>query len=142
MLCLRQMKKEVERSGPVGYGVGPAHVGYTRTKNATTIMQVVKTKIAGAEVNVMFDSGSDRSFVTLECARKLDLQSVGKESLAYCCFGENESRKGERDVFELRAFGERVRLVGMNQICSSMFRAPVPTDLLERFIRIPFCEDL
>ncbi|KAK3731737.1 hypothetical protein RRG08_035406 [Elysia crispata] len=106
------MKKEVERSGPVGYGVGPAHVGYTRTKNATTIMQVVKTKIAGAEVNVMFDSGSDRSFVTLECARKLDLQSVGKESLAYCCFGENESRKGERDVFELRAFGERVRLVG------------------------------
>ena len=141
VLCLRQMKKEVEGSGPVGYDVGPAHVGYTRTKNATTIMQVVKTKIAGAEVNVMFDSGSDRSFVTLECARKLDLQSVGKESLAYCCFGENESRKGERDVFELRAFGERVRLVGMNQICSSMFRAPVPTDLLERFIRIPFCED-
>ena len=112
VLCLRQMKKEVEGSGPVGYGV-----------------------------NVMFDSGSDRSFVTLECARKLDLQSVGKESLAYCCFGENESRKGKRDVFELRAFGERVRLVGMNQICSSMFRAPVPTDLLERFIRIPFCEN-
>ena len=107
----------------------------------TTVTQVVKTAIAGAEINVLFDSGSDSSFITLECAMKLKLEKIGKELLDYICFGEITSRKGEKDVYVLDACGERIRLIGMNTICSSMLRAPVPADLLKTFSSLPLSED-
>ena len=36
---------------------------YSKIDTITTVMQVVKTSINNKEVNVMFDSGSDRSFI-------------------------------------------------------------------------------
>ena len=46
-----------------------------------------------------------------------------------------------KDVFELNACGERIKLLGMETICSSMYRAPVPRDILNLFKGIPFQED-
>ena len=101
----------------------------------------MKTAIAGAEVNVLFDSGSDRSLITLECARKLKLEKIGKEPLEYICFGEMTSRKGEKDVYVLDACEERIRLIGMSTICSTMPRAPVPADLLKTFSSLRLSKD-
>ena len=142
VLCKKQIAKECEQS-TARSGDDPALVGisYSKSNNMTTVMQVVKTAIAGVEVNVMFDSGSDRSFITLECARKMKLEKIGKEPLEYICFGERTLRKGEKDVYVLDVCRERIILIGMSNICSTMLRAPVPADLLKTFSSLPLSED-
>ena len=106
-------------------------------------MQVVKTKINGVDVNVMFDSGADRSFVTKTCADKLGLRNMGKKSLTYCCFAEEGTVRKEklRDIFEMKVNKDTVKLIGMNVICCSMYRSRVPHDILDAFTGIPFEED-
>ena len=67
----------------VGHDNDTNHIGlsYANSKTLKTVMQVVKTKIHGVGVNVMFDSGADRSFVTKTCGDKLGLRNMGKKSL-------------------------------------------------------------
>ena len=121
------------------------HIGvsYANSKTLNTVMQVVKTKINGVGVNVMFDSGADRSFVTKTCADKLGLRNMGKKSLTYCCFAEEGTVRKEklRDIFEMKVNKDTVKLIGMNVICCSMYRSRVPHDILDAFTGIPFEED-
>ena len=106
-------------------------------------MQVVKTKINCVGVNVMFDSGADWSFVTKTCADKLGLRNMGKKSLTYCCFAEEERVREEklRDIFEIKVDKDTVKLIGMNVICCLMYRSRVPHDILDAFAGIAFEED-
>ena len=71
VLCIKHINKAHRRT-EVGSVVDPALVGvsYQKSDNMTTVMQVVKANMAGAEVNIMFDSGSDRSFISLDCAKR------------------------------------------------------------------------
>ena len=123
--------------------IGVAGVSYSKSDNQTTIMQVVKTVIGGVEVNVMFDSGSDRSFITSSCAQRLNLNVVGQETLNYCRFAEKtQVRDGKlRQIYEFAVDGQRLKLIGMDVICSSMYRSPVPKDVLEHFKCVSFNED-
>ena len=85
-------------------------------------MQVVKTKINGVGVNVMFDSGADRSFVTKTCADKLGLRNMGKKSLTYCCFAEEETVREDklRDIFEMKVNKDTVKLIGSVVQCIAL----------------------
>ena len=77
----------------------------------------------------------------MECATRLRLKTAAKESFTYCYFGENESRKGEKDVYKLDVCKVRIRLIGMNTICSTMYTAPVPKGIVKQFQGIPSEED-
>ena len=111
----------------VGHDNDTNHIGvsYANSKTLNTVMQVVKTKINGVGVNVMLDSDVDRSFVTKTCADKLGLRNMGKKSLTYCCFAEEETVREEklRDIFEMKVNKDTVKLIGMNVICCSMYRS-------------------
>ena len=61
-----------------------------------TIMQVVKTNINNKEINVMFDSGSDRSFITEDCAKSLQLDCVGRENVSVTCFADERKVTSDR----------------------------------------------
>ena len=101
----------------VGHDNDANHIGvsYANSKTLKTVVQVVKTKINGVGVNVMLDSGADRSFVTKPCADKLGLRNIGKKSLTYCCFAEEETVGEEkfRDIFEIKVDKDTVKLIGM-----------------------------
>ena len=88
----------------------------------------------------MFDSGADRSFMTKTCADKLGLRNMGKKSLTYCCFAEEETDREEklRDIFEMKVNKDTVKFIGTNAICCSMYRSRVPRDILDAFTGIPF----
>ena len=77
------------------------HIGvsYANSKTPNTVIQVVKTKINGVGVNVLFDSGADRSFVTKTCADKLRLRNMGKKSRTFIIVAlqkKKQRRKVER----------------------------------------------
>lgn len=141
VLCKPRIK--VTQPATVGHDADPVHVGvsYSNSKKLSTVMQVVHAKICGTDVSIMFDSGSDRSFVTNECAKKLKLKVVKRELLQYNCFGENAIREEEKDVFELNFDATRIHLIGMKYICQPMHRSAIPQELLSDFSEIPFSEE-
>ena len=57
-----------------------------------TAIATVASKSYACEANVLFDEGSQSSFITEDVAKKLQLESHGKESLSISGFGDKERR--------------------------------------------------
>ena len=66
------------------------------------MLQTAQAKINGSRngnrVRVLFDSGSHKSFVTVEVARAHNLKVLKKEWLSISTFGRNTTDSGLRDV--------------------------------------------
>ena len=115
-------------------------------QNKTTVMQVVKAKLQSkggkiVEANVLFDGGSDLSFVTQDLVKKLDLKKSGEETFSFSGFGDAESGpRTKRKVYNLELGGISVKLAGIDTLCAEMYRAPVPRQVISKF-DIEFSED-
>ena len=115
-------------------------------QNRTTVMQVVKAKLQSkggkiVEANVLFDGGSDLSFVTQDLVKKLDLKKSGEERFSFSGFGDAESGpRTKRKVYNLELGGISVKLAGIDTLCAEMYRAPVPRQVISKF-DIEFSED-
>ena len=115
-------------------------------QNRTTVMQVVKAKLQSkggkiVEANVLFDGGSDLSFVTQDLVKKLDLKKSGEETFSFSGFGDAESGpRTKRKVYNLELGGISVKLAGIDTLCAEMYRAPVPRQVISKF-DIEFSED-
>ena len=55
--------------------------------------------VMGKNVRVLFDSGSQRTFVTVKAARRLGLEPVRKEEMRIKAFGVKEAEVKEREVY-------------------------------------------
>ena len=123
-------------------------VSYAHFENQdrTTVMQVVKAKLQSkggkiVEANVLFDGGSDLSFVTQGLVKKLDLKKSGEETFSFSGFGDAESGpRTKRKVYNLELGGISVKLAGIDTLCAEMYRAPVPRQVISKF-DIEFSED-
>ena len=123
-------------------------VSYAHFENQdkTTVMQVVKAKLQSkggkiVEANVLFDGGSDLSFVTQDLVKKLDLKKSGEETSSFSGFGDAESGpRTKRKVYNLELGGISVKLAGIDTLCAEMYRAPVPRQIISKF-NIEFSED-
>ena len=115
-------------------------------QNRTTVMQVVKAKLQSkggkiVEANVLFDGGSDLSFVTQDLVKKLDLKKSGEERFSFSGFGDAESGpRTKRKVYNLELGGISVKLAGIDTLCAEMYRSPVPRQVISKF-NIEFSED-
>ena len=115
-------------------------------QNKTTVMQVVKAKLQSkggkiVEANVLFDGGSDLSFVTQDLVKKLDLKKSGEETFSFSGFGDAESGpRTKRKVYNLELGGISVKLAGIDTLCAEMYRSPVPRQVISKF-NIEFSED-
>ena len=115
---------------------------YSHSGTFNTLMQVVQTKIGGQNVNVLFDSGSDRSFVKSSTAAKLGLQPVKKECLSLSSFGGHKQSDNECNVFSLQIGNTDLKLLGIQKITSPLYRAAVPKDIVDMISKIPVRENL
>ena len=115
-------------------------------QNRTTVMQVVKAKLQSkggkiVEANVLFDGGSDLSFVTQDLVKKLDLKKSGEETFSFSGFGDAESGpRTKRKVYNVELGGISVKLAGIDTLCAEMYRSPVPRQVISKF-NIEFSED-
>ena len=55
--------------------------------------------VMGKNVRVLFDSGSQRTFVTVKAARRLGIEPVRKEEMRIKAFGVKEAEVKEREVY-------------------------------------------
>ena len=70
------------------------------------IAQVVAIGPKGdCKINVLFDSGSDRTYVSEKLVSKLGLKSVGNVSHRYAVFDGEKSSVSIKHVYELELVG-------------------------------------
>ena len=123
------------------------HYAHSKISNKTTLMQVVKTTILSAngkpvELSVLFDGGSDRSFISGQTVKRLGLKKSHNETLAFSGFGgSGPGPRTKREIYDLGLGGVSVELVEIPDICANMYRAPVPKEIIDNF-SMDFTEDL
>ena len=114
-----------------------------KASNVHTVMQTVHTELKGRRVAILFDSGSDRSFISKDLAKSLKLPVVRQESVSFACFGEpNKLRRNEpRKIRKLAGNWPELELIEIECICAPMFRAKIPDEHAASFGDIQFGEN-
>ena len=114
-----------------------------KASNVHTVMQTVHTELEGRRVAILFDSGSDRSFISKDLAKSLKLPVVRQESVSFACFGEpNKLRRNEpRKIRKLAGNWPELELIEIECICAPMFRAKIPDEHAASFGDIQFGEN-
>ena len=95
------------------------HMGATHSLHPTNhiLMQSAITKISGAgkqyrQARILFDTGSQRTFITQDMKHKLELQTMGKELLDVTTFGSFQSTRKTYDIvsFSLSTEKENIKI--------------------------------
>ena len=99
----------------------------------------VHGKCGVADVIIMFDTGSDKTYISSDLVDRIGPEWVGSQNLAYAVFGGNHiSNAEQRNVYSVSLQGSRgdaVSLVATEipTICAPMFRPAVPDSVLRSF---------
>ena len=104
--------------------------------------RVLVTGSKGAvEANVMFDTGSDRSYISQSLVRKIGATWLGSERNTYCAFGGGKSAVSDRNVYEIEVAGVNIpepssiclKAMEVPLICSPLQRPQVPKEVVQFF---------
>jgi hypothetical protein len=102
-----------------------------------TAQVLVQGAKASVRATVLFDSGSDTSYVTESLVKKAGLTWKGACRSAYATFGGQKSCERERDIFEVSLSDKagshmhRLEAVAIPSICLPLTRPRLPEDLLQ-----------
>lgn len=116
------------------------------SKVQSTILQMASVKVSNGRnsghivrANVLFDSGSDRSYISSAFARKLQASCVGEVTSVVALFGEpgpkRAKRKKQFSVAVFRNNGilcEKLLVTESPVICSPIFRPDIPTTFFDK----------
>ena len=129
---LKETQQSVNKTSPALYTKCP------RTMRAT-IMQVVTLKTRSkygdyVNLNVLFDGGSDRSFISQDAAALLGLKICRTEYISFSGFGDTRGTpRTKHNVYNLPLDGFDIDLISIKDICKDMYQDSVPEDIVDRF---------
>ena len=95
-----------------------------------TARVTVKGSKGTVEANVMFDTGSDRSYISQSLVKKVGATWIGSEQNAYCAFGGGKSTVSERNLYQVEVAGTNVP--GPSSVCLKAMEVPVICSPLQR----------
>ena len=101
------------------------------------------------KAQLIFDSGSDRTYVSERLMKKVSGQWKGSVEMSYAAFGGSKS-SGVCNVFELELTGsnlsvpvvQKIQAVEVPVICAPLMRPSVETHLLQFFAHVEMADDL
>ena len=108
-----------------------------------TVLQTAQVTVCDNQqrhtsVNVLFDTGSNRSYISSSCARKLGLRAIGKEKVSIATFGQAKSNvpklrnKFKVKLFNLESEPEEMTLTESPMICAPIQKLKLPQKIVER----------
>ena len=110
------------------------------TSNKISVLQTAKshiiTKSQSIPINILFDSGSDRTYILSDVAEKCKLKVTGWEKVVINNFGNTKSSKPQMSkVYHINLLGNdnskySLSALSMKEICKPLFRSKIPQDLL------------
>ena len=107
-----------------------------------TVLQTIKISVRGdqgrkAEIIALFDTGSDRTYISQEAIERVGAKRVNQISLAYASFGSDTvSRTEDRNVHAVKVSGiegggeMEIQATAIPIICAPVTQPSVPTKLL------------
>ena len=115
----------------------PGNYSHVRSR---VLLQTAWVKVRGnggtAMANVLFDSGSNRSYITSDLVRKLGAEWVDSEPVSYAAFGTADPSLNEmRNIYNVilhgsNDIGHSLRATEIPVISAPLFRPAVPDDIL------------
>ena len=113
-----------------------------KTRKQQVILQTAKVKIRGPngkieQACILFDSGSDQSYVTASLAKKLQLSTVDKIEHRYATFGGKKSDRSQKDVkkvslLDLSNNTHTINAIEIPVIYATLEKPSVPEDVLKK----------
>ena len=111
--------------------------------NKVTVLQTAKTHIVhktqSVEISILFDSGSDRTFILSDVAHKCNLKPITHQEIVFNSFGTSKSSKPQMcDVFYVPLLGKdkkkyNITAIGTNTISKDLYRQKIPSEMLTIF---------
>ncbi|XP_046863237.1 uncharacterized protein LOC124456982 [Xenia sp. Carnegie-2017] len=130
-----QNEKAIDNTYPqkVSEGVNsPTTTAVTRTVKGSVLLQTARALVSNGSKSVpariLFDTGSQRSYIRRSLQGRLRLNSIGKETLQLNTFGQSKSKRKSCEVFKVsianKSGGEvvEIKAIAFPTIC-----APLPT---------------
>ena len=124
----RNSNKGPEGSDP------PTTAGVTQTTKGSVLLQTAKATVSNGSrlvpAGILFDTGSQRSYIRKSLQNRLRLNPIGKETLQLNTFSESKSKRENCEVFKVNIAnknnGESIEItaIGFPTIC-----APLPKRL-------------
>ncbi|GFO46525.1 rvt 1 and peptidase a17 and duf1758 domain contai ning protein [Plakobranchus ocellatus] len=120
------------------------HACYSQSsaRGKSTLMQVIQTRVDGHQINILFDSGSDFSYIREDTAKKLNLPKVGYQYTTISAFGGTMHKDQQHKVFNIKIGGVDMNLLCLKTITQPLYRPPVPVEELSAFKHLPFHDSL
>ena len=123
-----------------------------KTSSYTTVLQTIQVKVKGPDgkkltAEVIFDSGSDRSYVTSGLVQACRPRCTGQEFLSCSAFGgEGDSSCKLRSIYDLDLVDPQgqthtLSAAEVYSICAPIQRNSVPQHYLEKFNHLPLAAD-
>lgn len=118
-------------------------VSCASTSKSKVLLQTSRVKICGKQGKfdavVLFDTGSDKTYISKRVIDKINLEWVTSESVAYSAFGSASTSKAElRNIYNVPLQGsngriETVLAMEIPVICSPLFCPSIPQVVLDSF---------
>ncbi|XP_068227909.1 uncharacterized protein [Palaemon carinicauda] len=172
VLCFTGTKSNANESSPNEQAAGTSGSSVTNpTKNVThcgvthcesnpnnnllsqtcNVLQTAKVKVWGEkgmyQAIVLFDTGSDRPYVSCKFVKKVQPRWVTNECISYSSFGGGKTSKGNQcNVYDLNLIdikGESHSLLASEipDICAPLFRPSVPDVKIKHFSSLQLADD-
>ena len=139
----KKFKKKVEKN------VTTLTTGGSET---SVIMQTLEIEVQGLEgkvrANVLFDGGSDRSYIAKDLVKRIRPELMKSEFVSYCAFGGDKPKsEGLRNIYsmEMRGLGKEtecalVIATEVSTVCVPLHRSKVPDIILESLGQVKITE--
>ena len=94
---------------------------------------------AVCDVHILFDSGSDRSYVTTRLTKRIKPTLTGREYVSYTAFGETKANSNKLSkLYQLKLIGKDskgyiLQALETDIICKPLYRPKIPAEILAAF---------
>ena len=122
---------------------------FAKTTRQSVVLSTAKEKVASSSgamhVSILFDSGSDRTYVTKDIAKKLKLREVGQVEHRYSVFGGNATTASMHPIREIDLIASsgqihKINAIEVPVICNPIARPEIPQDILNLLQGVQFAE--
>ncbi|XP_037778187.1 uncharacterized protein LOC119574962 [Penaeus monodon] len=132
------------------------HVGVALSKcnvltKTSCVLQTARVKVYGdsgicCEATLLFDTGSDRSYVSSNFVKKVKPKWVSSETVSYAAFGGSKSHPGKQsNIFDLKLVGlqgvKHLMALEIPKVCAPLTRPCIPSKFVDAFSDFQLADD-
>ena len=127
--------------------------GDEKATRQCTVLPTAKVLVYGSkgvvEATALFDSGSDRTYVTESLVKRVGVEWVSSQPVSFAAFGGGKTASGDRNVYKMSVKGACVSscevktfsAVAVPVICAPLSRPRVPEACLVDFGELSLADD-